>query len=100
MAAADYPGTPRTGDPITRIAEDTDDCVVFHAGTTLDNGVLRTSGGRVLCVTAMGDSLKRAQATAYDAVARTHFEGQQYRRDIGWRALQPTAGAGTEAGKT
>src|SRR5690606_20474630 len=93
LAAANYPATPRTGDTISRLAQDTDDCVIFHAGTQLDNGILKTSGGRVLCVTALGDSLKRAQATAYEAIVRTHFEGQQYRRDIGWRAL-PNATAG------
>ena len=91
LAAAQYPESPRTGDPIIRLAPDTDECVVFHAGTRREDGVLKTSGGRVLCVTALGDSLKRAQATAYDAVIRTHFNGQQYRRDIGWRAL-PQAG--------
>ena len=87
LAAANYPATPRTGDTITRLAADSDECVVFHAGTRLDDDGLKTSGGRVLCVTALGDSIKRAQAAAYDAVARTHFNGQQYRRDIGWRAL-------------
>jgi phosphoribosylamine--glycine ligase len=87
LAAEDYPATPRTGDPITQIAADTDDCVVFHAGTRYEDGVLKTAGGRVLCVTALGDSVKRAQATAYAAVLQTHFDGQQYRSDIGWRAL-------------
>jgi phosphoribosylamine--glycine ligase len=87
LAAEDYPATPRTGDPITHIAADTDDCVVFHAGTRYEDGVLKTAGGRVLCVTALGDSVKRAQATAYAAVLQTHFDGQQYRSDIGWRAL-------------
>ncbi|MGB6104818.1 MAG: phosphoribosylamine--glycine ligase [Pusillimonas sp.] len=87
VAAKDYPGTPRTGDVISSLPENTDECVVFHAGTTLDDGVLKTSGGRVLCITVLGDSVKRAQATAYAAVAQTHFDGQQYRRDIGWRAL-------------
>jgi len=87
LAAANYPATPRTGDAITRLAADTDECVIFHAGTRLDGDVLKTSGGRVLCVTALGDSIKRAQAAAYEAVTRTHFNGQQYRRDIGWRAL-------------
>lgn len=96
LAAANYPATPRTGDTITRLANDTDECVVFHAGTRLDDDGLKTSGGRVLCVTALGDSLKRAHATAYDAITRTHFDGQQYRRDIGWRALpQPTATTGS-----
>ncbi|MDS1142051.1 phosphoribosylamine--glycine ligase [Pusillimonas sp. SM2304] len=87
LAAKDYPGTPRTGDVISSLPEDTQECVVFHAGTTLDDGVLKTSGGRVLCVTVLADSVKRAQATAYAAIAQTHFDGQQYRRDIGWRAL-------------
>lgn len=88
LAAANYPGTPRTGDPITRLVANTDDCMVFHAGTKLEDGVLKTAGGRVLCVTALGESLKLAQAAAYEAITRTHFDGQQYRRDIGWRALQ------------
>ncbi|HLV29338.1 MAG TPA: phosphoribosylamine--glycine ligase [Burkholderiaceae bacterium] len=92
LAAANYPGTPRTGDPITRLAPDTAECVIFHAGTRLEGDTLQTSGGRVLCVTALGDSLKRAQAAAYDAITRTHFDGQQYRHDIGWRALQPSPG--------
>lgn len=87
MAAHNYPGTPRNGDTITRLPKDTDDCVVFHAGTVLDNGTLKTSGGRVLCVTVLADSVKRAQATAYAAIAQTHFDGQQYRTDIGWRAI-------------
>ncbi|MFA7670589.1 MAG: phosphoribosylamine--glycine ligase [Burkholderiaceae bacterium] len=100
LAAANYPGTPRTGDPITRLAKDTDECVVFHAGTRLDDTVLKTSGGRVLCVTALGDSLKRAQAAAYDAITRTHFDGQQYRRDIGWRALQQLGPSGNETSQT
>src|SRR5690606_15415305 len=59
LAAAQYPESPRTGDPIIRLAPDTDECVVFHAGTRREDGVLKTSGGRVLCVTALGDSLKR-----------------------------------------
>ena len=87
VAAHNYPATPRTGDVITSLPENTEECVVFHAGTRLDGNDLKTSGGRVLCVTALGDSVKRAQATAYAAVAQTHFDGQQYRKDIGWRAL-------------
>ena len=88
MASAGYPQSPRTGDAITSIPANTDECSVFHAGTALDqDGTLRTSGGRVLCVTALGDSVKRAQETAYGVVQRIRFEGSQYRRDIGWRAL-------------
>lgn len=87
MASHNYPATPRTGDPITGLPDETDDCVVFHAGTRLENDVLKTSGGRVLCVTALGDSVKRAQEAAYHAVQQIHFDGAQYRGDIGWRAL-------------
>ncbi|MAL02105.1 MAG: phosphoribosylamine--glycine ligase [Alcaligenaceae bacterium] len=87
MAAHNYPATPRTGDVITDTPENTDECVVFHAGTKLEEGVLKTAGGRVLCVTALGESVKRAQDAAYQAVRQTHFDGCQYRTDIGWRAL-------------
>jgi phosphoribosylamine--glycine ligase len=91
LAAKDYPAKPRTGDVISSLPEDSDECMVFHAGTTLDNGVLKTSGGRVLCVTVLADSVKRAQAAAYAAIAQTHFDGRQYRNDIGWRALPGAA---------
>ncbi len=87
MAAHNYPATPRTGDVITDTPENTDECVVFHAGTKLEEGVLKTAGGRVLCVTALGESVKRAQDAAYQAVRQTHFDGCQYRTDIGWRAV-------------
>ncbi len=87
MAAHNYPDAPRTGDVITQLADDSEDCMVFHAGTRLEDGVIKTSGGRVLCVTALADSVKRAQAAAYGAVQKTYFDGQQYRNDIGWRGL-------------
>jgi phosphoribosylamine--glycine ligase len=87
VSAANYPAAPRTGDPITQLPENADDCMVFHAGTRYDDGKLSTSGGRVLCVTALGDSIKRAQASAYAAVRQVHFAGQHYRNDIGWRAI-------------
>lgn len=87
IAAENYPAQPRTGDAITTLPADTHDCRVFHAGTQLEDGILKTSGGRVLCVTALGDSVKRAQETAYHAVHQVQFEGRQYRTDIGWRAL-------------
>ncbi|HLS50444.1 MAG TPA: phosphoribosylamine--glycine ligase [Burkholderiaceae bacterium] len=90
MAAKNYPDTPRTGDTI-HIPENTDDCLVFHGGTKLDGEVLKTAGGRVLCVTALGDSVKRAQAKAYRQVHLIDFDGQQYRNDIGWRALRDQA---------
>ena len=88
LAAAGYPDAPRKGDPITALPADADDCVVFHAGTELVDGQLRTSGGRVLCVTALGDSVRAAQKRAYEAVAQVRFDGAQYRRDIGHRALK------------
>jgi phosphoribosylamine--glycine ligase len=89
LAAHGYPDNPRKGDIITGIPAATADCVTFHAGTALDaQGVLRTSGGRVLAVTALGDSPRIAQQRAYDAVNSIHFDGMQYRRDIGWRAIK------------
>ena len=88
MAAAGYPDAPRKGDLITDIPVETEDCVTFHAGTTLHDGKLTTSGGRVLCVVGLGDSVKMAQKQAYAATDLIHFEGAQLRRDIGWRALK------------
>jgi len=87
LAAAGYPEAPRQGDPITSLAPDTDICMTFHAGTTWLDGQLCTHGGRVLCVTVLADSIRRAQQAAYDAVNQTLFEGRQFRHDIGWRAL-------------
>jgi phosphoribosylamine--glycine ligase len=88
MAAAGYPDAPRKGNTITGIPPESTDCVTFHAGTTQVDGKLATSGGRVLCVVGLGDSVRMAQKHAYDAVDRIHFEGAQFRRDIGWRALK------------
>ena len=88
MAAAGYPAAPRQGDAITGLPADTAEAVVFHAGTALADGQLRTSGGRVLCVTALGDSVRLAQQHAYDALSGIHFDGMQFRRDIGHRAIK------------
>ena len=88
MASHNYPGTPRLGDPITGISAAVSDCVVFHAGTTLDDHILKTSGGRVLCVTALDDSVRATQQKVYEVVKQIHFDGAQYRTDIGWRALE------------
>ncbi|MGN6388817.1 MAG: phosphoribosylamine--glycine ligase [Burkholderiaceae bacterium] len=88
MAAAGYPDAPRKGDVITGIPAETPDCVTFHAGTELRDGKLVTSGGRVLCVVGLGDSVKMAQKQAYDAVDQIRFDGAQFRRDIGWRAIK------------
>jgi len=87
MAAHGYPLSPRKGDRITGIPAEAPDAVVFHAGTTLDNGELKTSGGRVLCVTVLADSVKLAQQRVYEVAARVKFDGAQYRKDIGFRAL-------------
>ena len=88
MAAAGYPGAPRGGDVIAGLPHDAADLMVFHAGTAARDGATVTAGGRVLCVTALGDSVKVAQQRAYEAVARITFAGAQYRTDIGHRALR------------
>jgi phosphoribosylamine--glycine ligase len=87
LAAHGYPMNPRKGDAITGLPQDTDDVVVFHAGTQMQDGQVVTSGGRVLCVTALGGTLKLAQQQAYDTLKDIHFEGMQYRTDIGYRAI-------------
>ena len=101
MAAHGYPMNPRKGDVITGLPytgherrtekrDDQDDVSVFHAGTTLRGDEIVTSGGRVLCVTALGDSVKLAQTKAYETVRRIQFDGMQYRKDIGHRGtLKP-----------
>ena len=88
LAAAGYPDEPRKGDEITVLPKFTDDCRVFHAGTKLDGKRLVTNGGRVLCVTALGGSLKMARSRAYEATDAIRFEGMQYRKDIGHQALR------------
>ncbi len=87
MAAHGYPMNPRKGDAITGLPPDTDDVVVFHAGTQMKDGQVVTSGGRVLCVTALGGTIKLAQQLAYDTLKGIHFDGMQYRTDIGYRAI-------------
>src|SRR5688572_14983458 len=88
LAAHGYPEEPRKGDRIEGLPKAADDCRVFHAGTRLEGKTVLTSGGRVLCVTALGDSVKMARTRAYDAVERIRFAGMQFRRDIGARALK------------
>lgn len=87
LAAHGYPLTPRKGDAITALPADAADAVVFHAGTTIKDGQLQTSGGRVLCATALGATVAEAQKRAYALAAGVQFDGMQYRRDIGYRAL-------------
>ena len=87
LAAARYPDAPKRGDAITGLPPPAEDLRVFHSGTALKDGAVVTNGGRVLCVTALGDSIKMAQRRAYEATANIRFDGMQYRRDIGKKAL-------------
>ncbi|MEN9688966.1 MAG: hypothetical protein RI998_963 [Pseudomonadota bacterium] len=88
LAAADYPATPRKGDAIQGLPTDKAEVMVFHAATQIHDKEVRTNGGRVLCVTALGDTVRQAQTQAYAVVDDIHFEGMQYRRDIGQRAIR------------
>ena len=89
MAAGGYPQNPRKGDEISGLpkTEAQTDFHVFNAGTQMQDGKVVTQGGRVLCVTALGETVKQAQQRAYQALEPIRFEGMQYRRDIGWRAI-------------
>ncbi len=88
MAAANYPDTPRKGDVISGLPNrSAEDAHVFHAATELRDGQVVTTGGRVLCVTALGDMVKAAQKRAYEIADGIHFDGCQMRRDIGYRAI-------------
>jgi phosphoribosylamine---glycine ligase len=87
LAAGNYPDTPRKGDMISGLPPESETVCVFHAGTSERDGKVVTSGGRVLCVTALGENVKQAQKAAYDAITGIHFDGMQFRRDIGHRAL-------------
>ncbi|OGA08439.1 MAG: phosphoribosylamine--glycine ligase [Betaproteobacteria bacterium RIFCSPLOWO2_02_FULL_65_20] len=92
LAAAGYPGAPRKGDLIEGLPAPAEDVRVFHAGTALTEGKPVTNGGRVLCVTALGDSIKMARARAYHVVDGIRFDGMQCRRDIGHRAMETRPG--------
>ena len=87
IAAANYPDTPRRGDVITGLPKNLEEAHVFHAGTTVQDGKVVSNGGRVLCVTALGDMVKMAQKRAYEIAEGIHFDGCQMRRDIGYRAI-------------
>jgi phosphoribosylamine---glycine ligase len=88
MAAAGYPLNPRKGDAISSLPADAEDAMVFHAGTTEKDGQILTSGGRVLCVTALADSVRLAQQKAYQTASSIQFDGMQFRKDIGYRAIK------------
>lgn len=88
LASQGYPSNPRKGDVISGLPADSMEAMVFHAGTAVKDGQAMTSGGRVLCVTVLADSVKQAQQRAYEITQKIHFEGMQFRRDIGYRALK------------
>ena len=88
LAAYNYPDTPRNGDVITGVPADTEDQLTFHAGTKLTDGKLMTSGGRVMCIVGLSDTVRGAQQKAYEAISKIHFDGMQYRKDIGYRAIK------------
>jgi phosphoribosylamine--glycine ligase len=88
LAAHNYPETPRKGDVILGLGKPQEDAHVFHAGTALRDGQVVTAGGRVLCVTALGDSVRSAQKRAYEIADDIRFDGMQLRRDIGFRAIK------------
>ena len=96
LAAANYPASPRSGDVISGLPatgnQPDSQTMIFHAGTrnSPDSDQTETSGGRVLCVTALGDSVAQAQRTAYEQVSKIDFDGVQYRHDIGFRAIDPS----------
>ena len=91
VAAHGYPAAPRQGDAITALPASTDAMQVFHAGTSVNSeGRLATAGGRVLCVTALAESVKLAQQRALEAVRQVRFDGAQWRSDIGHRAIKPS----------
>jgi phosphoribosylamine---glycine ligase len=87
LAAAGYPEAPEKGHLVTGLPPAAEDFRVFHSGTVLKDGTTATNGGRVLCVTALGDSIRMAQRRAYEVVQGIRFDGMQYRRDIGHRAV-------------
>jgi phosphoribosylamine---glycine ligase len=88
MAAHGYPMEPRKGDVIHGLPRETPEAMVFHAGTAARDGETVTTGGRVLCVTALASTVKAAQQHAYDVLRGIHFDGAQFRHDIGHRAVR------------
>ena len=88
MASRGYPLAPQSGDAISGLPPESGDTMVFHAGTAWDGQSLTTQGGRVLCVTALGSTVRAAQKQAYVGVQKIAFDGQQYRLDIGHLAIR------------
>jgi phosphoribosylamine--glycine ligase len=90
LAAANYPDTPKKGDVINGLPKGNsfgEDAHVFHAGTAEQDGQVVTNGGRVLCVTALGENVKLAQKRSYEVLTQIDWDGMQYRKDIGYRAI-------------
>lgn len=88
MAAGGYPVRYQKGDVITGLSQaEEEGAKIFHAGTALKDGQVVTNGGRVLCATALGTTVREAQAKAYDLAQKIHWDGVYYRRDIGYRAV-------------
>lgn len=87
LAAQGYPDSPRKGDVIESLPKNEDDFHIFHAGTAVDGKDIVTNGGRILCVTALGDPIKAAQRRAYQIAEQVRFDGCQMRKDIGARAI-------------
>lgn len=88
LCADGYPDNPKKGDIISALPEvQSDNQKIFHSGTTLISGKITTNGGRVLCVTALGDSVQEARNNAYDIVNKITWNGVYYRTDIGYRAI-------------
>ena len=88
LAAHGYPQSPRKGDLVSQIPEETPEVKVFHAGTSLENQNTVVSGGRVLCVTALGGNIQAAQKSALEIAEKIKFDGKQFRKDIGYRAIK------------
>ncbi|MDP2195705.1 MAG: phosphoribosylglycinamide synthetase C domain-containing protein, partial [Rhodocyclaceae bacterium] len=88
LAAHNYPNAPRNGDVILGLGKAAADSHVFHAGTAEKAGQVVTAGGRVLCVTTLGDTVRAAQKRAYEIADDIRFDGMQFRRDIGYRAIK------------
>ena len=88
MASKGYPFQYEKNKPIRNIPLETDDLKVFHAGTKIDSGLVKSNGGRVLCITTLGESVESAQKKAYDAVSKIEWEDAYYRKDIGYKAVE------------
>ena len=88
LAAHGYPVSPRKGDTISGLPADSENVMVFHAGTAVQDSAVQTTGGRVLCVTALAENVRAARQVAYEAIAQIQFDGMQFRKDIGHRAVK------------